>query len=212
MGRLEAIEIDRDLAARLAENISPDRLRVHCADALDFDFGTLPEGLRLVGNLPYNVSTPLLFRLAEFADRVRDMHFMLQLEVVERMVARPSTPAYGRLSVMLQTRFRLEKLFRVARGAFRPPPTVDSAVVRMSPLGQVTRETVDFRRLSMLVAGAFSARRKKLKNALPLDAAEFRALAVDSDLRPENLSPADYLRVARFVAQRDDRGARVERA
>ncbi len=204
VGQLEAIEIDRDLAARLAERFAPDRLRVHCADALEFDFGTLPEDLRLVGNLPYNVSTPLLFRFAEFADRVRDMHFMLQLEVVERMVARPSTPAYGRLSVMLQTRFRLEKLFRVARGAFRPPPTVDSAVVRLIPLGRATRETVDFRRLSRLVAGAFSARRKKLKNALPLDAAEFAALELDPDLRPENLSPSDYLRVARFVAQRSE--------
>jgi len=204
--RLEAIEIDRDLAARLVADFPPDRLRVHCADALAFDFGTLPEPLRLVGNLPYNVSTPLLFRLAEFADRVRDMHFMLQLEVVERMVARPSTSAYGRLSVMLQTRFRLEKLFRVSRGAFRPPPNVESAVVRLVPLAPAARETVDFRLLSRLVAGAFSARRKKLKNALPLDADAFATLALDPDLRPENVSPGDYVRVARFVAQRSNGG------
>lgn len=210
--RLEAIEIDRDLAARLVAAFPPDRLRVHCADALTFDYGMLPERLRLVGNLPYNVSTPLLFRLAEFADRVRDMHFMLQLEVVERMVARPSTSAYGRLSVMLQTRFRLEKLFRVSRGAFRPPPNVESAVVRLVPLEPAVRETVDFRLLSRLVAGAFSARRKKLKNALPLDADAFAALALDPDLRPENLSPGDYARIARFVAQRGEGCERAVRA
>ena len=123
---LEAIEIDRDLAARL----EAEGLTVHRADALEFDFGRFPEGARLVGNLPYNISTPLLFHLARFASRVRDMHFMLQLEVVERMVAAPATPQYGRLSVALQARFRMEKLFRVGPGAFRPPPKVDSAVSR----------------------------------------------------------------------------------
>jgi len=201
--RLEVIEIDRDLAARLRSAYPTERLIVHEADALSFDFGRLPAGLRIVGNLPYNVSTPLLFHLAGFVDRVRDMHFMLQREVVERMVARPSTSAYGRLSVMLQTRFRVEKLFRVAPGAFRPPPKVESAVVRLTPLGPAARAVVDFGRLSKLVAGAFSARRKKLKNALPLDAAEFAALGLDPNLRPENLSPDDYVRVARFVTERD---------
>jgi hypothetical protein len=118
-GRLEVIEIDRDLAAALAA----ERIKVHVADALEFDFGQLPQGARIVGNLPYNISTPLLFHLARFTERLRDLHFMLQREVVERMVAQPSTPAYGRLSVMLQARFRMEKLFRRAagpgRGAFR---------------------------------------------------------------------------------------------
>jgi len=200
--RLEVIEIDRDLAARLRAAYPAERLVVHEADALSFDFARLPPGLRIVGNLPYNVSTPLLFHLAAFVDRVRDLHFMLQREVVERMVARPSTAAYGRLSVMLQTRFRLEMLFRVAPGAFRPPPKVESAVVRLVPLAPVARAAVDFALLSTLVAGAFSARRKKLRNALPLDAAGFEALALDPNLRPENLSPGDYLRVARFVADR----------
>jgi 16S rRNA (adenine1518-N6/adenine1519-N6)-dimethyltransferase len=201
--RLEVIEIDRDLAARLRNAYPAERLVVHGADALLFDFGQLPEGLRIVGNLPYNVSTPLLFHLAGFVDRVRDMHFMLQREVVERMVAQPSTPAYGRLSVMLQTRFRLQMLFRVAPGAFRPPPKVDSAIVRLTPLEPAARALVDFGRLSTLVAGAFSARRKKLKNALPLDAAGFAALGLDPNLRPENLSPDDYVRVARLVNERD---------
>src|SRR5438105_4290453 len=135
-GKLEAIELDRDLAAALAARFPPFKLTVHCADALEFDFARLPAGLRLVGNLPYNISTPLLFHLARYAGRVRDMHFMLQLEVVERMVAAPSTAAYGRLSVALQARFALEKLFKVAKGAFRPPPKVESAVVRLVPLAQ----------------------------------------------------------------------------
>src|SRR5204863_7720219 len=130
VGRLEAIEIDRDLAARL------EKVKVHQADALEFDYSIFPKGVRLVGNLPYNISTPLLFHLARFAERVRDMHFMLQLEVVERMVAAPSTAAYGRLSVALQARFRMEKLFNVSRGAFRPPPKFESARVRLMPLAE----------------------------------------------------------------------------
>ncbi len=123
-GKLEAIELDRDLAAALAARFPPFRLTVHCADALEFDFARFPAGLRLVGNLPYNISTPLLFHVARYAQRVRDMHFMLQLEVVERMVAAPSTAAYGRLSVALQARFAMQKLFKVSKGAFRPPPKV----------------------------------------------------------------------------------------
>ena len=189
--QLEVIEIDRDLAAALPA----DRIKVHVADALEFDFGVFPRGVRVVGNLPYNISTPLLFHLARYADRVRDMHFMLQLEVVERMVAKPSTPEYGRLSVMLQTRFRMEKLFRVAPGAFRPPPKVDSAVVRMVPLR--TPLGCDEKRFEELVRGAFSARRKTLRNAMPLSAGDFAALGIDPGLRPENLSPEDYVRIAR---------------
>jgi 16S rRNA (adenine1518-N6/adenine1519-N6)-dimethyltransferase len=197
--RLETIEIDRDLAARLRIEFPPDRLAVHCADALKFDFAALPPGLRLVGNLPYNVSTPLLFHLAAFADRVRDMHFMLQREVVERMVAPHSTPEYGRLSVALQTRFTMEKLFRVAPGAFRPAPKVESAVVRLVPLAPEDRPRMDWQIFGGIVAGAFSARRKKLSNALPLAAADFRALGIDPGLRPENLSPRDYVRIAQRV-------------
>jgi 16S rRNA (adenine1518-N6/adenine1519-N6)-dimethyltransferase len=200
--RLEVIEIDRDLAARLRDAYAADRLVVHEADALSFDFAQLPGRLRVVGNLPYNISTPLLFYLVRFVDRVRDMHFMLQREVVDRMVAQPSTPAFGRLSVMLQTRFRLEKLFRVPAGAFRPPPKVESAVVRLTPLEQGASTAVDDGALSRLVAGAFSSRRKKLRNALPLDAAGFAALALDPNLRPENLSPDDYVRVARYLEDR----------
>jgi 16S rRNA (adenine1518-N6/adenine1519-N6)-dimethyltransferase len=190
-GRLEAIEIDRDLAAALAA----ERIKVHVADALEFDFGQLPQGMRVVGNLPYNISTPLLFHLARFADRLRDLHVMLQREVVERMVAPPSTPAYGRLSVMLQARFSMQKLFRVAAGAFRPPPKVESAVVRLVPLAEPLDRGAE--RFADVVRRAFSARRKTLRNALGLEAEALEALGIDPRLRPENLSPQDYVRIAR---------------
>jgi 16S rRNA (adenine1518-N6/adenine1519-N6)-dimethyltransferase len=198
---LAAIEIDRDLAARLAGGFPRERLTVHCADALEFDFSTLPAGARLVGNLPYNISTPLLFHIADFAGRLRDLHFMLQREVVERMVARHSTPDYGRLSVMLQVRFRMKKLFAVAPGAFRPPPKVESAVVRMEPIPASERPNVDPKAFADLVRRAFSARRKTLRNALGLQAADFEALRLDPKLRPENLSPSDYVRIARRVGR-----------
>jgi 16S rRNA (adenine1518-N6/adenine1519-N6)-dimethyltransferase len=200
---MEAIEIDRDLAARLEAELPRERLLVHCGDALEFDFGSLPAGLRIVGNLPYNISTPLLFHIAQFSEQLRDLYFMLQLEVVERMVAPPSTPEYGRLSVMLQTRFRMEKLFHVGPEAFRPPPKVESAVVRMVPLAASERASVDERLFADIVRRAFSARRKTLRNAIGLKTGEFEALGIDPALRPENLPPADYLRIARFVAERE---------
>ena len=186
--RLEAIEIDRDLAARLEREFPPQRLHLRQEDALECDFSTFGDGLRIVGNLPYNISTPLLFHLAQYAGRVRDMHFMLQREVVERMVAAPSGPAYGRLSVSLQALFRMQKLFTVARGAFRPPPKVESAVVRLVPLEE--RLAID----EAILRRAFSARRKTLRNALP--EIDFAALGIDPGLRPENLSPADYAKIS----------------
>ena len=179
---LEVIEIDRDLAAQLG------RHKVHVADALEFDYSVFPRGARIVGNLPYNISTPLLFHLARYADRVRDMHFMLQLEVVERMVAAHSTQEYGRLSVALQARFKMKKLFNVSKGAFRPPPKVESAVVRLEPLPEQRKLDDD------LLRRAFSARRKTLRNALP--GIDFAALGIDAGLRPENLSPEDYVRLS----------------
>jgi 16S rRNA (adenine1518-N6/adenine1519-N6)-dimethyltransferase len=192
LSRLELIEVDRDLAASLAAEFPPPRATVHCADALEYDFSRFPAGVRIVGNLPYNISTPLLFHLARFAQRVRDLHFMLQLEVVERMVAAPSTAAYGRLSVALQARFRMKKLFKVSKGAFRPPPKVESAVVRLEPLARILE--ID----EQLLRRAFSARRKTLRNALP--EIDFAALGIDSNLRPENLSPEDYARIAEYLA------------
>jgi 16S rRNA (adenine1518-N6/adenine1519-N6)-dimethyltransferase len=185
--RLEVIEIDRDLSAQLASL----KIKVHQADALEFDFAALPKGMRVVGNLPYNISTPLLFHLARYAERMRDMHFMLQREVVERMVAAPSTPEYGRLSVALQARFAMQKLFNVAKGAFRPPPKVESAVVRLVPLSKMLVVDED------LLRRAFSSRRKMLRNALP--GVDLAKLGIDPALRPENLSPADYARITSSV-------------
>ena len=186
---LHLIELDRDLAARLSEQFP--KATIHAGDALEFDFAQFPAGMRIVGNLPYNVSTPLLFHLARFAPQVRDMHFMLQLEVVDRMVAAHSTPAYGRLSVALQARFAMKKLFKVAKGAFRPPPKVESAVVRMEPLDWQLPIDED------LLRRAFSARRKTLRNALP--EIDFEAVGIDPTLRPENLSPEDYARLSMSV-------------
>jgi 16S rRNA (adenine1518-N6/adenine1519-N6)-dimethyltransferase len=182
--RIQVVELDRDLAARFDD----PRIAVYQADALELDFGRFAAGMRIVGNLPYNISTPLLFHLARFADKVRDMHFMLQLEVVERMVAAPSTPQYGRLSVALQARFRMTKLFNVSKGAFRPPPKVESAFVRLVPREKPLEVDED------LLRQAFSARRKQLRNALP--GIDFAALGIDAALRPENLSPEDYARLS----------------
>ena len=187
---LEVIEIDRDIAAQLASQ----NIKVHQADALEFDYSVFPPGMRIVGNLPYNISTPLLFHLARFAPRVRDLHFMLQREVVERMVAAPSTPAYGRLSVALQARFSMKKLFNVSKGAFRPPPKVESAVIRLEPLSRILNINEDQLRQ------AFSGRLKMLGNCLP--EVDFPALGIDPTLRPENLSPADYARIAETTRRR----------
>lgn len=185
LAHLHVIEVDRDLAARLG---SDARLTVHEGDALAYDFATFPAGMRIVGNLPYNISTPLLFHVAAQAARVRDMHFMLQLEVVERMVAAHSTPQYGRLSVALQARFRVEKLFNVSKGAFNPPPKVASALVRLVPRAAPLEIDAD------LLRRAFSARRKTVRNALP--GVDFKALGLDDGVRPENLSPQDYARIS----------------
>jgi 16S rRNA (adenine1518-N6/adenine1519-N6)-dimethyltransferase len=190
LDRLEVIEIDRDLACGLEKQF-PEKLKVHAVDALEFDFSAFAPGTRILGNLPYNISTPLLFHIARYADRVRDLHFMLQREVVDRMTAAPSTPEYGRLSVALQARFDIHKLFNVASGAFRPPPKVESAVVRLVPLGKPL--DVD----ENLLRQAFSARRKTLRNALPQ--VDFARLGIDPKLRPENLSPQDYARISACV-------------
>ena len=197
-GSLTAVEIDRDLSASLEKEFGSEKLQVVRDDALDYDFARHPAGVRIVGNLPYNISTPLLFHLARTARHARDMHFMLQLEVVRRMVAKPSTPDYGRLSVALQTRFAMKKLFNVAAGCFRPPPKVESAVVRLVPLAE--KLSCDEEVLDRVLRQAFSARRKTLRNALALAAEDFAALDIDPGLRPENLAPTDYVRIAQRLA------------
>ena len=196
--RLHVVEIDRDLAADLARRFPPERVIVHQADVLEFAFETLPAPLRVVGNLPYNISKPILFRVAQVAERVQDCVFMLQKEVVDRMVAEPATPEYGRLSVMLQYRFEMAIALRVPPGAFTPPPKVDSAVVRMRPLGGERPRAADETRFARLVAAAFEQRRKTLRNALrgQLDEAAFIAAAIDPGRRGETLSVAEFVRLS----------------
>lgn len=199
---LHVIEIDRDLASGLRGRYPPTQLAVHGADALEFDFATLPADLRVVGNLPYNVSTPILFRIAGCAERIRDCTFMLQKEVVDRMVAAPDTADYGRLSVMLQYRFAMESALRVPPGAFTPPPKVDSAVVRMRPLPASRKRAKDEDLFARLVAAAFSQRRKTLRNAVRslASAAAFELAAIDPTRRGETLSVGEFIALSDSAA------------
>jgi 16S rRNA (adenine1518-N6/adenine1519-N6)-dimethyltransferase len=201
-GHLTAIEIDRDLASRLRERFAPDRLTLYEADALAFDFASLGERLRIVGNLPYNISSPLLFHLASYEARMRDIHVMLQREVVARMTALPGTPDYGRLSVMLQSRFRVARLFTVPAGAFRPAPKVESAVARLVPLGSSRPSIADEASFARIVSAAFGQRRKTLRNALSgiVDESALRAAGIDPRVRGETLCVDDYVRITNAVA------------
>ena len=198
-GKLHLIELDRDLAARLRQDFADaTNVVIHEADALSFDYGSLNGPLRVVGNLPYNISTPLLFALLDFREHIRDMHFMLQKEVVDRMAASPGTKAYGRLGIMLGCHFDIEALFDVDPLAFDPPPDVMSSVVRLTPLPVGTYEIRDEQALSRLVAQAFSQRRKTIRNSLRniVDAATLEAVGIDPGLRPEAVAIADYVRLA----------------
>jgi 16S rRNA (adenine1518-N6/adenine1519-N6)-dimethyltransferase len=202
VGHLSVIEIDRDLAAKLTSEFTSDRLSVHAADALSFDFASLGSDLRVVGNLPYYISSPLLFHLAQFDSNVRDVTVMLQKEVVDRMVARPSTPDYGRLSVMLQVRFEIGRLFNVPAGAFRPEPKVESAVVRLTPLREARLRLTDEGLFAQIVAAAFGQRRKTLRNALRTLASDeqIRRAGIDPGVRGETLEVHDFATLANNLA------------
>ena len=199
---LHVVEIDRDLIARLKKQHSPERMTIHEGDALAFDFAIIGQRLRLVGNLPYNISTPLLFHLADYAETVYDMHFMLQKEVVERMVAEPGDADFGRLSVMLQYRFWMEWLIDVPPESFDPAPKVDSAVVRLipKPLSDLRAKSLD--KLGKVVLQAFSQRRKMLRNTLKgtLDDAGFAELGIDPTRRAEDIPVEDYVRIANYLS------------
>lgn len=204
LGHLHVVEIDRDLIARLRERYSPAQLTVHQGDALKFDFAALGAPLRIVGNLPYNISTPILFHLAGFADAVADMTFMLQKEVVMRMVAEPGTEEYGRLSVMLQYRFGMGRMFDVPPGAFRPAPKVMSSIVRMAPLPADRLAATDEVLFGRIVMAAFGQRRKTLRNTLRdfMNEADFAALGLDSGLRGEKLALGEFIAIANHCAAR----------
>ena len=204
LGQLDVVELDRDLIPRLESNCaSLGEIRIHQADALKFNFCQLISGfsqLRIVGNLPYNISTPLLFHLLEMSHCIQDMHFMLQKEVVQRITAKPGTGQYGRLSVMVQYYCETEMLFTVGPGAFHPAPKVDSAVVRLVPHRQPP-VAVEATRLSQLVSRAFGQRRKTLRNNLKglLDADAIESLGIDPGVRPERLSLEDFARLAQAI-------------
>lgn len=201
VAQLHVVEIDRDLIARLKTQYPEDRLCIHEGDALAFDFSEIGNKLRLVGNLPYNISTPLLFHLAEFVGVVTDMHFMLQKEVVERMVALPGDGDFGRLSVMLQYRYYLEWLIDVPPECFDPPPKVQSAVVRLIPRPQAELLAKSEQRLGQVVQMAFSQRRKMLRNTLKglLPESAWGELGINPAARAEDLSVDDYVRMANFL-------------
>ena len=202
LDHLQVVELDRDIVIRLQQQYSPARVTVHAGDALVFDFGRLAAEaggkLRIVGNLPYNISTPLLFHLAAFGDCVRDLHFMLQKEVVERMVAVPGSRDFGRLSVMLQYRFVMERLLDVPPEAFAPPPKVHSAVVRLIPRPAGELSAHDEAQFAALVSLAFAQRRKMLRNSLRslVDDLRLAELGVSPTCRAEELSVDDYVRLA----------------
>ena len=198
-GHLHCVELDRDLASVLRRRYAnDDDVTIHEADALKFDYAALGDSLRIVGNLPYNISTPLLFQLLDHRHCISDMHFMLQKEVVERMAAGPGSKAYGRLGIMLGCYFDIEALFEVDRLAFDPPPDVTSAIVRLTPLPAGSYDIHDQKRLSQLVATAFSQRRKTVRNALRkvADEALLESVGIDPALRPEAISIAEYVRLA----------------
>jgi len=203
-GKLDAIELDRDLLEPLQKQCAPlGDLRLHNADALRFDFCQLVDSrpLRIIGNLPYNISTPLLFHLLDQANCIRDMHFMLQKEVVDRMAASAGSKVYGRLSIMLQVRCEVTPLFTIKPGAFQPSPKVDSAFVRLRPYAESRYLIENQEEFSRLVTQAFSQRRKTLRNCLRLLSTDedFAKVGLDPGLRPEQVPPEKFVELSNFL-------------
>ena len=212
IAHLQVVEIDRDLIARLRSRYPVERLTIHAGDALEFDFGALKKAgpMKIIGNLPYNISSPLLFHLVAFSPLVAEMYFMLQKEVVDRMVATPGSTDFGRLSVMLQYRYQMDCLFVVPPDSFNPPPKVESAIVRMIPrkldlpvgAGDTPLPTaIDESRFANLVMAAFSQRRKMLRNTLKahINEADLAALGINPMARAEDIAVADYVRLSNFL-------------
>lgn len=208
---LHVVEVDRDIISWMQQEYAKpayanSKIQIHNSDALKFDFSQLAntaatQKLRVTGNLPYNISTPILFHLLDNVEHITDMHFMLQKEVVERMVAEPSTAAYGRLSVMLQYSLQMEYLFTVPPEAFDPAPKVESAFVRCVPHSSLPYPALDEKLFSEVVQAAFSQRRKTLRNTLKniLNDAGFEALQIDSQQRAENLHVSDFVAITNYL-------------
>jgi 16S rRNA (adenine1518-N6/adenine1519-N6)-dimethyltransferase len=204
---MDAVELDRDIIPKLEEHCrGRGQLQIHEADALKFDFATLATDgrpLRIVGNLPYNISTPLMFRLLEMRDLIQDMHFMLQKEVVDRLAADPNSKTYGRLSVMMQFHCRVEALLDVPPESFSPPPKVNSAVVRLVPYREPPVAVDDVEMLDKLVTQAFSQRRKTLRNTLKpmMSVEQMNAVGIDPQRRAETLSLTEFATLANAVSR-----------
>lgn len=202
LSHLHVVEIDRDIIQWMQNFYPTDKISIHNSDVLKFDFTQIGQRIRIVGNLPYNISSPILFHLLANTKQIIDMHFMLQKEVVERMVALPSTPEYGRLSVMLQYRLKMEYLITVPPEAFEPAPKVESAFVRCIPHQALPYPAKDEALFAKVVLAAFGQRRKTLRNTLKalLDDEGFSKLNIDSQLRAENLSVSQFVAIANFLA------------
>jgi len=200
---LHVVEVDRDIIAWMEKTYVNQPISIHNADALKFRFTSLGDNLRVTGNLPYNISTPILFHLLDAIDSISDMHFMLQKEVVERMVAKPSTPAYGRLSVMLQYKLKMDYLITVPPEAFEPAPKVESAFVRCVPHATLPFIASDETMFAKVVLAGFGQRRKTLRNTLKglLDDEGFTALNISSQLRAENLTVEDFVRISNYLSR-----------
>lgn len=201
LNHLNVIELDRDLIPILQQQFSSDKLSIHQADALKFDFASLQKNeqpLRIVGNLPYNISTPLIFHLLSYQQRIKDMHFMLQLEVVDRLAAQVGTKAYGRLSIICQYYCQVDKLFNVPPGAFNPPPKVMSAIVRLAPKPSEQLTANNEPMFEKLVKTAFAQRRKTLRNNLKqwLSSEQLELLDINLSLRPEQLTVNDFINIS----------------
>ncbi len=199
---LHVVEVDRDIIEWMQKVYPAQKISIHNSDVLKFDFKQVGEKIRVVGNLPYNISSPILFKLLENTSQIIDMHFMLQKEVVERMVAAPSTPDYGRLSVMLQYKLQMDYLITVPPDAFDPAPKVESAFVRCVPYANLPFVANDEALFAKVVLAAFGQRRKTLRNTLKglLDDDGFAQLQLDSQLRAENLSVEQFVQIANFLS------------
>jgi 16S rRNA (adenine1518-N6/adenine1519-N6)-dimethyltransferase len=200
---LHVVEIDRDIVSWMQKEYISNSITIHNVDALKFDFGQLGNHLRVTGNLPYNISTPILFHLLDNLAHITDMHFMLQKEVVERMVAMPSTPAYGRLSVMLQYHLSMDYLITVPPEAFEPAPKVESAFVRCMPHAVKPDIAQDYNLFYKVVLAAFGQRRKTIRNTLKdfLNDDDFAQLNLNPQLRAENLTVKDFVQISNFCKQ-----------
>ena len=199
---LDVIEIDRDLVKKLREHSQADQLSIHSADALKFDFNSLchqGQKLRLMGNLPYNISTPLLFHILNYSNTFHDLHVMVQKEVGDRICSEPNNKTYGRLSVAIQARCKTSKLFDIKPTAFYPRPKVNSSMIQLIPYQSISKQQEQ--QLDRVVQLAFSKRRKKIKNALDglFKTEDLRLLAIDPENRPENLSVKDYINLSKIL-------------